>query len=55
MAYEDCIDEVLSQYPLTERQRRDLKIQIDADARCPWFRRNAYLATHTAAARTTRS
>lgn len=42
--YEDTIDEVLEQYPLTKEQKDIVKCRIDTS--CPWFRRNAYMRAH---------
>lgn len=42
--YEDTVDEVLDQYPLTEKQKVIVKCRIDTS--CPWFRRNAYMRAH---------
>jgi hypothetical protein len=54
MQYEDTIDEVLSQYPLTDRQRVCIKRQIEAEARAPWSSQRAYAAAHAKAAAITR-
>lgn len=46
--YESTVDEVLEQYPLTEKQKDIVKSRIDTS--CPWFSRNAYMRAHHEAA-----
>lgn len=45
MSYEDTANEVLAQYDLTDKQRKELLPRIMATG-CPWFRRDVYTRSH---------
>lgn len=42
--YEETVDEVLSQYPLTDKQKIIVKDRIDKS--CPWFSSILYMRAH---------